>query len=352
LVLAKPILRRDWLQACLLAASLSGVSACFSPQIQEGLVCSETQSCPGGQPCTIGVCRSARFGPDARIPDGLPDSNAGCIGSTTFSFVDRIENFTAPSCATIVTIEAFGAQGGGTISDPGAGGKGARIRADFLPSPGAVFRILVGEKGEAGSPGVDFSQGGGTGGGGSFVVDESNAPMLVAGGGGGATEGNSVQRGGPGQVTLDAQNGGGDGAGIAGFVSGTNDIDGGDSYTAEFLGYHGGTGGGGFFTDGFYDSVGATSFGTKNTPGQSFLNGGDGGRGGSLGRNGGYGGGGAAGFTGGGGGGYTGGGAGGPGTDATLHGGGGGGSISSGTNPDSSPGVNSGDGKVIFSWRK
>ena len=282
----------------------------------------------------------------------MPDANNECIGSTTFSVVSSIENFSVPTCATIVTIEAFGAQGGGIASDSDAGGKGARIRADFLPTPGATFRILVGAMGLAGSPADNFAQGGGTGGGGSFVVDESNAPMLIAGGGGGATEGTSVQRGGPGQVTQDAQNGGGKGAGVAGFVSVANDIDGGDSYDDEFLGYHGGTGGGGFFTDGFFDSVGTVSFGTKNSPGQSFLNGGDGGRGGSKGRDGGYGGGGAAGFTGGGGGGYTGGGAGGPAVDATLHGGGGGGSMTAGTNPDSSPGVNSGDGKVIFSWRK
>ncbi len=348
-MLAKPILRRNWLQACLLAASLTGASACFSPEIQEGLACSESQSCPGGQSCTLGVCRSARFQSDGG--NGRTDANDNCIGSKTFSFVDTIESFSAPSCATIVTIEAFGAQGGGTMSDPAAGGKGARIRADFLPSPGAVFRILVGEKGIAGSPVDEFNQGGGTGGGGSFVVDESNTPMLIAGGGGGATEGSSVQRGGPGQVTLDAQDGGG-GGGLAGIVRKENDLDGGDSYITEFLGYHGGTGGGGFFTNGFNDSIGTLSFGTNNTPGQSFLNGGDGGRGGSQGRNGGYGGGGAAGFTGGGGGGYTGGGGGGPGLDSTLHGGGGGGSMSAGTNPDNSPGVNSGDGKAIFSWRK
>jgi hypothetical protein len=115
--------------------------------------------------------------------------------------------------------------------------------------------------------------------------------------------------------------------------------------------YQGATGGAGYAGNGVGNSNGDTaSYGTNNTPGIAFVNGGAGGVGGSgSGRNGGFGGGGAAGFTGGGGGGYSGGGAGGYGGVATYSGGGGG-SLNNGTNQNNTAGNHAGAGTVVVTW--
>lgn len=348
------MLRQLSLRAGLFTCTSVAFSACFAPTISDGLACSETDRCPGNQVCTAGTCifpGQNNMGPDGSVGDG----NSGpCVGSEFFAPTTpaAIQNFSVPACATNLTIEAFGAQGGGTSSDGNAGGKGARILGNFAITNGVAIQVLVGEAGRDGSPAGGFEQGGGTGGGGSFVIDNTGLPMIIAAGGGGATEGPSVvQRGGPGQITLNAQDGGGHAD--SGGIDDSGGLEGGLSYTYSNAGFHGGTGGGSFVSPGEDSSNGDLKlYGSANGPGESFMNGGAGGQGGSLGRDGGFGGGGASGFTGGGGGGYTGGGASGPGLDSTLIGGGGGGSINNGTSPDNSEGENAGPGKVIVTWRK
>ena len=324
------------------------VSACYSPNFQEGLSCSESERCPTGQLCSRqGVCTSPNGGAtvDARPS---PDADKGPCdpGVETFGFEGSIKEFTLPSCVTNINIEASGAQGGGGIGSPLAGGFGAEMIGDFVIPAGSTLTILVGGRGRdaVDGPAINdiLEQGGGSGGGGSFVLNAQGMPLIIAGGGGGATDSTNLRFGGDGQITSQGQ-AGGEGE------PGGNNGDGGFTYANT--GFHGGTGGGGLTGNGLNNSNGDTSqYGTPNLPGKSFTNGGAGGIGGSFGRDGGFGGGGSAGFTGGGGGGYSGGGAGGVSSTDDAIGGGGGGSINNGTNQKNLPGENPDDGLVIIRW--
>ena len=223
-------------------------------------------------------------------------------GSATFVYTGAIEAFEVPDCASTLTVEAWGAQGGGgpTVT----GGLGAYISGTFTVDGSEALDILVGGAGADASN--SSSQGGGSGGGGSFVVGTDDTPWVIAGGGGGAlyslegVGGNPRElNGGPGQITE---------AGQAGDAGGAGGTEGNGGETWAWTGWHSATGGGGFLSSGSAASNGNGSFGTANQPGTAFLDGGAGGLGGDQGRDGGFGGGGSAGFTGGGGGGYSGGG--------------------------------------------
>ena len=139
---------------------------------------------------------------------------------------------------------------------------------------------------------------------------------------------------------------GGNSLGVVGGLGGTG---GNGGVTFTWRGWHPGTGGGGLLTDGVGVSGGASSYGTDNNPGLSFLNGGAGGIGGSSGRNGGFGGGGSAGYSGAGGGGYSGGGSGSHQSSRTYSGGGGG-SYNVGANQTNTAGANTGNGQIVISW--
>ena len=317
---------------------------CYAPELHEGVPCGTGGTCPAELRCSpaTNTCEQTVTMVDAPVLvdaaiDARPDSS--CTGMMTFNYTGSIVNFDVPSCANAITIEAWGAQGGGGTIATFVGGKGAHIMGTF-ENPPAKLKILVGGKGIAAANTND--ERGGTGGGGSFVASMTNTPLLVAGGGGGAVgDGFAAKNGGDGQITINAQDGGG---GVLGGTSGN----GGTTYSN--LGFHAGTGAGGFLTDGSADSNGTVN-GTPNGRGKAFVNGGAGGTAGSAGRAGGFGGGGAAGFTGGGGGGYSGGAS--SGNDATAdHSGGGGGSYNA-CKPGSEvaePGINTGDGKIIIRW--
>ena len=268
--------------------------------------------------------------------------NGGCAtGSATFNYVGSRQTFTVPACVTSIRIDARGAQGGGGGALGGVGGLGARAVGTFAVAGGAVITIQVGG---AGLPGTNSGeQAGGSGGGGTFVVSSAGSPLIVAGGGGGAMgRSGLVVDGGPGLITPD---------GAAGQTNGgAGGVRGNGGTTWPWTGWHSGTGGGGFYGDGVNNSNGNTgSFGTINTFGRAYVNGGAGGTGGSLGRSGGYGGGGAAGFTGGGGGGFSGGGSGSHDAPANPNGGGGG-SYNAGTAPSMTAGFQTGNGQVIITW--
>lgn len=338
-------------------------SGCFSPEIPDGLACGADGVCPGAQICgSAGVCvqfDEARddlpsIGPDAGQTDAAiealePDAAIPAdptVQTLGFEYTGVITNFVVPAGVTLVTLEAFGAEGGAG-NGPEVGGKGARMKGDIDVQPGDVLRILVGERGkDAVLLPLEFEQGGGSGGGGSFVVSGSGAALMIAGGGGGASYRPTLLNGGDGQTTEAAQAGGGGAEGGAGGDPGL-----GGSTNSNSGGFHVGTGGGGFATGGVGLSDGnAGSYGTPNAPGSSFIDGGAGGIAGTKGRNGGFGGGGSAGFCGGGGGGFAGGGAG----DHTAadHGGGGGSSYNAGVNQDNSAGVRTGNGLVLISWKE
>jgi hypothetical protein len=294
-------------------------------------------ACTGTAPCTFTLTGNTTI-----------TAPFDCGGSATIEYTGAIAMYTTVSCATSVTIEAFGASGGD--ADTTLGGLGARMKGTFALPGGTQLKVLVGGRGVNAANGGD--NGGGTGGGGTFVALVNNSALVVAGGGGGASLISNEQAAGspglPGVVTADGS-AGNDPAAAQGCATGPcypGGVGGAGGTSSGWTGWHGGAGGGGFTGNGVGLTVGSSSFGTPNGPGQSFMSGGAGGTAGSMGRAGGFGGGGAGGASGGGGGGYSGGGAGGD----YKFGGGGGGSFNSGTNPDNTEGVSSGNGKVVITW--
>lgn len=292
---------------------------------------------------------SGRFGP-------TDSSCATTYASTTLegevSVVAGIQEWTVPASGTY-RITADGAQGGYIGGVVAAGGLGARVSADVELQGGEVIRILVGQSGFLGASQSEAGAGGGS------FVSLGEVPLVVAGGGGshGGCSANT------GEFTLgrastssqdgsdgfgrDAATGGGAG-GIAG--------NGGGAVTNP---YPGGGGGGFTGTGGYGQRTGSGCHGlesgltgidadpSRTAGGQSFLDGGVGGRGcyQAVFGQGGFGGGGGAGGCGGaGGGGYSGGGGGGD----DRAGGGGGGSFAAGANPVVEAGVNSGNGLVTI----
>ncbi|NTW31391.1 MAG: hypothetical protein HGB12_01955 [Bacteroidetes bacterium] len=242
----------------------------------------------------------------------VTDANA-CTASSSlifkfpayFVYTGSIQSWTVPTGVTSITIEAFGAQGGGNS------GLGARMKGTFSVTPGQILKILVGQQGGTGS-----SNGHG-GGGGTFVTDNSNNPLIVAGGG---------AYGGLGLTTTS----GGNGCGT------------------------GGTGGnGGATCNGCGGGAGLTGNGADPSScnvakgGKSFTNGGAGGAAGASGGAGGFGGGGGGEWScvgaAGGGGGYSGGGGGSNGGVS-----GGGGSFNGGINQSNSSGIQSGNGMLTI----
>ena len=248
-----------------------------------------------------------------------------------------IQKWTVPY-STTYTIEAYGAEGGGSY-----GGKGAKMSGEFSLDQGDVIIILVGQKGLTSSP---MSSGGG----GTFVVKQSGStysltthsvyvtPLIIAGGGGGSSSSSTTTQNGT--TSTSGQTGYG---GWSSPQSGGSSGNGGNGTS----GLGGGSGGGGF-----------SGNGTGYSHGKSFLNGGTGGirsSGSTPDIDGCFGGGGGSRnntntyFGGGAGGGYSGGG-GAAGTTSTVDNAGGGGSYNSGSNTSNASGNRSGHGQVIISW--
>ena len=282
-----------------------------------------------GLTVTSGACSTSTLGTITINPlfQAFSVNGSGNTGS--------IQSFTVPSGVYSITIEAWGAEGGANTYANNLGGKGARMKGDFIVSPGEVLKILVGQKGGD----INDNCAGGGGGGGSFVTRNDNTPLLIAGGGGGASitaSVPSVMDGTSSNSGMDGtNNGGSNGRGIGG----TN----GNGSTSYYNNSGTASGGGGLLTDGATGTDGPEG-------GKAFVNGGNGGiqnRGGA----GGFGGGGTGRHTGAGGGGYSGGGCGGfTGSCQSCGGGGGGGSYNAGTNPSNADGVQLGDGSVIISY--
>lgn len=192
-------------------------------------------------------------------------------GSQTFSFTGGLQTFTVPPCVTSITVDARGAQGGGT-----GGGLGGRAQATIPVTPGETLNIYVG--------GVPTTrQGGGYNGGGSL-------PALPCGGGsdgypgGGASDvrrgtaltGRLIVAAGGGGMGWSSQAGGG-GGGLTGITptggwvnSGTNG-GGGNQFTG---------GARGIYSSGVNDA-GAGSLGQGGTggPTSGYCSGGGGGGG-------------------------------------------------------------------------
>ena len=292
----------------------------------------------GNYPVTLNVSKNACSNSKT---DTLKVVNCP-TGTQTIYYSGSIVSVNLPACVSTVTIETWGAQG--ALNQNGvAGAYGAYMKGTFSVKGGETYYVLVGGQGTQ-SPGASSSAGGG----GSFVVisDLSSSysyngvkvtPLIVAGGGGGV--GNyGDQQGVGGSIGLDGtlDNRGYGQAGLNGYggISGsTNSI-------------HGGGGGAGFIGDGIQKQS------NSGYPGHSFLNGGAGGSSRDGNSYGGFGGGGGnheISGGGGGGGGWSGG-SGGQYVGSVYSGGGGGGSYNTGNNQINTPNINSGNGKVVFSW--
>jgi hypothetical protein len=154
---------------------------------------------------------------DGAVPDSGPDA-APCDGTAAFVFTGAVQTFDVPACATAITVDAFGAQGGtGDL----AGGLGGRAKATIPVTGGETLFVFVGGMGgtyQDDGPG-GFNGGGatmnltgssgasGSGGGGSDVrrvMADLSSRVVVAGGGGGGGWSNNAGTGGAGGGLLGA----------------------------------------------------------------------------------------------------------------------------------------------------
>lgn len=289
---------------------------------------------------TVTAVNGLGRGPGAASAAAVPAPTTASLTAAASTY------FTVPAGVTQLTVDLYGAQGGGNRA-----GRGARVQATLAVTPGEVLQVNVGGRGRqpacngswtyVGSGTGGFNGGGdaggrdypwnclidsaGAGGGGS---DIRRSPyglanrLVVAGGGGGQGSGNSLN---------------GSPIGGAGGALGVSAASGGQAYA----GSAGGGAGGAFNGPG--GIAGTGQYSTHGVVGSA----GAGGRGGQLGS---YeapnhsGGGGGGGWYGGGGGGFR---------QHSSGGAGGGGSsyVAAGNLAiDSSAGVQAGNGRVDLSW--
>ena len=148
-------------------------------------------------------------------------------GSQTFNFTGAAQTYTVPANVTSLTIDAMGAQGGGSLPSPGSnpGGLGGRVQTTLSVTPGEVLTINVGgtttsNTGGWNGGGSGTSNGAG-GGGGSDIrsggTGLANRVVTAGGGGGGGWNCGSGMNGG---------HGGGSAAAENGFNCGSNDYNG------------------------------------------------------------------------------------------------------------------------------
>ena len=228
-----------------------------------------------------------------------------------------IQEWTVPYTMTY-TIEAWGAEGGGTDA-----GKGARMKGDFNLTKDEVIKIVVGQTGIQEGNYTRNNRRAGGGGGGTYVIktpyNNTASILLIAGGGGGS---------------------GTDNAGNDGLTTTT------DSHTGSAgqggARYEGSSGAG-------FSGNGTLTLHNNGSVAYSFVNGSVGGVGASQGGTGygGFGGGGGDGYAdGGGGGGYSGG-------DARDDGDGayGAGSYNSGSNTSNTAGARESHGQVVITYQ-
>lgn len=168
---------------------------------------------------------------------------------TTLVYTGAVQDFVVPTGITTVTIEAYGAQGGGAVA--ANGGKGARVIGSVAVTPGETLKVYVGGQGAGGHTRAatgNLGQGGGWNGGGNAFSD-----WHQGWGGGGASD---IRRGGAAlanRVIVAAGGGGASGGvgnigqgGIGGAPNGaTGGNDGGRGATTSAGGAAGPLGGGG-----------------------------------------------------------------------------------------------------------
>jgi len=160
-------------------------NACTTDSCQPATGCVHTPlpegaNCGGGKVCAGGVCTNC------------PNPH----GSQTFSYTGGQQTWAVPLCVTSVTVEAWGAQGGGSDCCGGSiqddGGLGGYAKGTLTVNPGETLYIYVGGKGQvAGAGGWNGGGSGaqyGGGGGGASDIRKGGTSLndrkLVGGGGG------------------------------------------------------------------------------------------------------------------------------------------------------------------------
>src|SRR6202035_1840919 len=106
------------------------------------------------------------------------------MGSQSFSATGSAQSFVVPAGVTSIDVDMSGAQGGAAQGSPAVvGGKGGRIQATIVVTPGETLQINVGTVGTDGAASSSTKAGGFNGGGtGGAGIPEDG------GGGGGATD--------------------------------------------------------------------------------------------------------------------------------------------------------------------
>ena len=203
--------------------------------------------------------------------------------TVTFTYTGAAQPWTVPDGVTQVTIDAYGAQGGGRCPEANGsiGAGGGRSQNAFPVTEGETLQVYVGENptgynggfnGGGWSSRTEF--GGGCGGGGASDVRQGGTGLenriIVAGGGGGI-----------GWADANPDTSGGFGGGLNGGPGGSYS----EGNASAFGGQGGSQGGGGL--GGLADCVGAVGSGLPGTLGQGGAGTGGGGGGGFYGGGGG-----------------------------------------------------------------
>jgi hypothetical protein len=234
-----------------------------------------TLSCPSNVsvPADAGKC-------GAMVTYTTPTVPAGCSSTQntniTFAFTGTQQTFVVPAGVNSITIQTFGAQGGGALNCPNSGGLGGYATGTLAVQPGNVLYVYVGGQPViVTTPGATYPGGyngggnytyrGGGGGGASDVragdISLSNR-VIVAGGGGGGVDALECRAGGTGGglngtggsgANVATYNGGGgtqSGGGAAGYVGEGGSLgQGGNAIQGSGLFYQAG-GGGGYYGGG------------------------------------------------------------------------------------------------------
>jgi hypothetical protein len=203
------------------------LGACFTPDVQEGLACSESGSCPFGQVCVESVCilagTSARgsdagetvIRSDATSFDGDTSCQSGAVLCGDECLPQCITEISIPGESTYqpqtgcsyLRVHAWGAGGGhGNESNNAAAGGYAMVEREVSSTDS--FTVIVGAPGGnavgataglggtpgGGNGGQGDDDGGGGGGGYSGLFSGGTAAInaiVIAGAGGGSGGGNS-----------------------------------------------------------------------------------------------------------------------------------------------------------------
>jgi hypothetical protein len=207
------------------------------------VACNGNSECDDGDACTSDVCTPEGICSyeditascdDADVcTDDACDPALGCVnesvavgGSDAFDFGGSVDTFVVPDCVDLITVEAYGAEGGFGTS---AGGLGGFAQADIPVTPGETLEVRVGG---AGTTVVNAATGGWNGGGGALDAVAQGTGNSGTGGGasdvrrGSELDDRLIVAGGGGGGGWDNHNGyGGDGGGLNGEDGNSDTID-------------------------------------------------------------------------------------------------------------------------------